>query len=109
MNDSGIYAALIAAAAATYLWRAAGIALARRLDPDSPAMAWFACVAYALVAALVARMIVMPGWPLATTSLTARLAATAVAVVVLMVTRGNALGGVAGGAGALWLAMTVGL
>lgn len=108
MTEAGIYAALAAAAIATYVWRAAGVALARRIDPDSPAMGWFACVAYALVAALVARMILLPGWPLATTSLTVRLAATGVAVAILLATRGHALAGVGGGAAALWLGMRLG-
>ncbi|MBL8699207.1 MAG: AzlD domain-containing protein [Alphaproteobacteria bacterium] len=109
MSDIAIYGTLIAGAAATYVWRAGGIALARRIDPESPAMGWFACVAYALVAALVARMILLPGGPLATTGLVARVAATGVAVTILLATRGNALGGVLGGAGALWLAMSLGL
>ena len=52
------------AAAATYLFRGLGVALADRLNTDHPAFEWVACIAYALLAGLIARMIVFP--PLST-------------------------------------------
>jgi branched-subunit amino acid transport protein len=44
----------------TYVWRAIGTAIAARIHPDSPWNQWFACVAYGLLAALIARILVMP-------------------------------------------------
>ncbi len=109
MSDHGPYAALLAAALATYLSRAAGVALAERLDPQSPVMAWFGCVAYALVAALVARLILLPGWPLETTSLAARLLATAAALGTFHLRGSGLLAGVVAGAATLAAASALGL
>jgi branched-subunit amino acid transport protein len=83
------------AAAVTYGWRAAGVLLGRKIDVDSRAFRWASAVAYALLAGLVARMIVLPEGPLAATDLASRLAAAAAAVFFL--TRRNLLLGVATG------------
>jgi branched-subunit amino acid transport protein len=107
--EYGPYAALMMAALATYLSRAAGVALAERLDPRSPVMAWFGCIAYALVAALVARLILLPGGPLETTSLAARLLATGAALGAFHFRRAGLLAGVVAGAGCLAAATALGL
>lgn len=109
MSEFATYAAIAMAALATYLSRALGIALAERLDPRSPVMAWFGCVAYALVAALVARLILLPGWPLETTSIAARLLATAMAVGAFHIGRAGMLAGVSTGAAALAATTALGL
>ena len=98
---AGPWAAILACALATYLWRAGGVALAARLDLDSPALRWFGCVAYALVAGLVARLIVLPAGPLAGMGLGTRLTATAIGIAVFAATGRSLLAGVAAGAAAL--------
>jgi branched-subunit amino acid transport protein len=85
------------AALVTYGWRFAGVLLGGRIDTDSPLFRWSAAVAYALLAALIARMILMPEGPLAATELTHRLAAAAAAAFVFFVTRRNLLLGCAAG------------
>ncbi len=62
---------------ATYVWRAAGMMIASRLHPDSPLSRWFACVAYAVLAGLIARMIVIPEGALADAPLPDKLIAIA--------------------------------
>ena len=95
---------LLAGAAVTYVWRAVGVALSGRIDPEGAAFQWVACIAYALLAALVARMILLPTGPLAQTPLVDRGAAAALAFAVFFVSGRSMLLGVGVGAGALVLA-----
>ena len=97
------FAVILVGAAATYVWRGLGVALSGRIDPDGRAFEWAACIAYALVAALVARMIVLPTGPLAETPLADRLGATALSLAVYFLAGRNMLWGVGAGAGALAL------
>ncbi len=97
------FAVMIAGAAATYVWRALGVALSGRIDPKGPVFEWVACIAYALIMALVARMVLMPTGPLAETPLPDRLGATALALAIFFLGRGNMLAGVGAGAGTLAL------
>jgi branched-subunit amino acid transport protein len=96
-------AVVVAGAVATLIWRALGVTLSGRIKADSPVLDLIGCVAYALLAALVVRMIVLPIGPLQATGLPVRLLAAAVAVVVFYVTRRSLLAGVVAGGGALAL------
>ena len=89
---------ILACAAGTYLWRALGVAVAGRLDPEGEMFSWMGAVALAMIAGLVARMLIEPVGVLATTSLLERLGATACAVVMYFaLSRRNLLAGVLGG------------
>lgn len=72
---------------ATYVWRAAGMLIASRLHPDSPLSRWFACVAYAVLAGLIARMIVIPEGALAEAPLLDKLTGLGVGLVVFFMTK----------------------
>jgi branched-subunit amino acid transport protein len=86
---------VIACAAGTYLWRALGVAVAGRLDPKGELFSWMSCVALAMIAGLVSRMLVEPVGVLEATSLSERLAATACGLIVYFgLTRRNLLLGV---------------
>lgn len=100
---------VLAAALATYVWRGLGTALSGRIDPAGPMFEWVGCVAYALLAGLVARMIVLPIGPLQETGLGVRLAATAVALAVFFAARRNLLLGVSAGVIALVALSATGL
>jgi branched-subunit amino acid transport protein len=96
--------ALAVGALVTYAWRGLGVLLSGRIDPDGPLFAWTACVAYALLAALIARMIVLPRGDLADTAALDRLLAAGLALACFFwVTRRNMLLSVAAGSGALVL------
>jgi branched-subunit amino acid transport protein len=101
MNEVGFWTAagvLAVGAAVTYFWRFLGVLLSGRIDPQSRLFEWVGAVAYALLAALIARMIVLPlGPPLTETPLLYRLTATFLALVVFFLTRRNILLGVLGG------------
>lgn len=95
------YFVVLVGAAATYLWRLLGTALSGRVRADSPVLDLIGCIAYALLAGLISRIILLPVGPLEGTSLAARLAATAAGVVVFFALRRNLLAGVAAGAATL--------
>ncbi|MDP1536662.1 MAG: AzlD domain-containing protein [Burkholderiales bacterium] len=80
---------MLACGAATYLWRGLGVLLSGRLNPQSALFEWISCVAYALVAGLIARIIVAPSGLLAQTALFDRLLACAVALIAYRLARGN--------------------
>jgi len=99
--DTAIWGMLVVGAAVTYAWRALGVALSGRINPDGPVIVWVACVAYALLAGLVARMIVLPYGALASVDLWIRLGASAIGLGVFYATRRNILAGVLAGIGTL--------
>ena len=101
------YVLVIVGGLATYFWRALGVALSGRVDAGSRLFEWVACVAYALLAGLIARMIILPNGPLAETANADRIGAAVVALAIFFLTRHNIGLGVAAGAGALVL-MTLG-
>src|SRR3546814_19089152 len=98
MHDHWPYVVMLAGAAITYFWRALGVALAGRLRPDGRLFDWVGCIAYALLAGLISRMIVLPIGPLAETTLGARLAPVPIALAIFLGLRRNVLLGFAAGA-----------
>ncbi|WP_395675173.1 AzlD domain-containing protein [Inquilinus sp.] len=103
MAEALPWAMLLGAAAATYLWRALGVYLAGRVREGGALLDWVGCVAYAILAGLIARMILLPAGPLAVTSMAERAGATALGLAVFLLFRRNVLLGVGAGAGALML------
>jgi branched-subunit amino acid transport protein len=91
-------------AAMTYLWRGLGVILSGRLDAQSESFTWIACVAYAMIAGLVARMLLLPTGALAeTTGFERALGSAAALAVYFWLTRRNLFAGVAAGAMAVWV------
>ncbi len=88
---------VLACGAVTYMWRGLAVPLSGRVRADSEVFTWIGCVAYAMVASLIARMVFLPSGMLAATLLPDRLLACAVALVVYYAGRRNLfLGMVAG-------------
>jgi len=94
-------AALATGAAATYVWRALGVAFSGRISPEGELFEWVACIAYALLAGLIARMILLPSGPLALLSLAERVGAAVLALAVFFVLKRNLPLGIAAGVAAL--------
>ncbi len=101
--ESSAWPLLVSAIAATYVWRALGVLLSARIDPEGDLFQWVTCVSYAMLAGLIARMTVMPLGVLAATPLFDRLAAMAIAFAVYFGWRRKVLPGVAAGVVALIL------
>ena len=81
---------LLLAALGTYAWRGLGVLLSGKLTQDSPLFGWITCVTYAMVSALVVRIIVLPVGVLAQTPMIYRVIAAGTAVIIMM-SRKNAL------------------
>lgn len=79
MTPEWLWIAVIACGAATFVWRALGVFVARRIDPRGPFFQWVTCVSYAMVAGLIFRMLVMPESELASVPLPLRLTAVGLA------------------------------
>jgi len=90
---------LICAIAGTYVWRALGVTFSARVEPDGALFRWVSCVSYAMLAALISRMTVIPVGSLAETPVTFRLGAMAVAIAVFFLARRGMLPGVVAGVG----------
>ncbi|MEX2165116.1 MAG: AzlD domain-containing protein [Sulfuricaulis sp.] len=97
MSDWRIWLLVLACGAGTYLWRALGVAISGRLRPDSEVFAWITCVAYAMLAGLVARIVILPVGTLAASALGDRLVACALALAVFYLSRRNLFMGVGAG------------
>ena len=95
------YLVVLVGAIATYMWRALGVALSDRIRADSALLDLIGCIAYALLAGLVARLILLPAGPLQAASLGARLVAAVAAIAVFFVLKRNLLAGVIAGAATL--------
>ena len=92
---------MILCAAGTYVWRGLGVLLSGRISTSSEVFTWITCVAYAMVAGLIMRTIVLPTGLLATTSLTHRLLACALGLAAYYLSRRNLFVAVSVGAVAL--------
>ncbi len=95
------FVVITASAAVTYAWRALGVLLAGRIDPGGAVFRWVGCVAYALLAGLVARMILLPIGPLRDAAVEARVGAAAVGLAAFLLTGRNLLLGLGAGVAAV--------
>lgn len=92
---------VLACALATYLWRGLGVLLSGRVTVNSELFKWAACIAYAMVAGLISRIVFMPSGMLTATGLVDRLLACALALGAYYLSRRNLLIGVATGVAAI--------
>lgn len=97
MGETAAIAALIAASAATYIWRGAGVALASRIGVGGAAFEWFSCVAYAMLAALIARIILLPAGALNEAPFVDRVGATVFGLLLFFAFRRRIFVGTIGG------------
>jgi branched-subunit amino acid transport protein len=88
---------VLACAIATYLWRGLGLLVSGRVRMDSGFFVWAACVAYALIAGLAVRIVLLPAGTLAATSLPERLVACAIALIAYLTSRKNLFVGIVAG------------
>lgn len=97
---------LVTAACAVghYLWRGLGVALSGRVTIQGELFKWVSCVAYAMIAGLVMRIMILPAGLLAQTALVDRLAACVIAFVAYHACRRNLLVSVTAGVAVLMLA-----
>ena len=67
--SSNIILVILVTSLATYLSRFLGVISSEKIDIKSRIFRWFNCIAYAILAALIARMIVFPAGVLSESSI----------------------------------------
>jgi len=109
ISSAAIWWSILGASLVTYASRGLGVLLSGRINTDGPLFRWVSAVAYALLAALIARLLVVPLGPLASTSLMIRLLSAALALAVYLLSRRNLMLGVAACGAGLALLRIAGL
>lgn len=99
--DAQLWLLVLASGAATYAWRGFGVLLSGRIATEGGLFRWLTCVAYAMIAGLTTRLIVLPTGILASSALADRLIACAVALLAYYACRRNLFAGVSAGAAVL--------
>ena len=82
-------AMILASAAVTYFWRAAGALAAGKISVHSPIFNLASCITYAMVAALIFRMIVYPAGATSEIPLILRLVAVGCGLAIYVASRRN--------------------
>lgn len=103
MADWNVWGIVLLCGLATYVWRALAVFVGGRVSPESETFKLFSCVAYAMLAGLIARMVILPEGLLAEAPLAYRLVGVAAAVTVFFASRRNLAAGVFAGVGVFGL------
>jgi len=91
MNDisSNIILVILVTSFATYLSRFLGVVSSEKIDETSKLFKWFNCIAYSVLAALIAKMVVFPASELAESSIFIRLFVVTLCVLIFLFTKKN--------------------
>ena len=81
--------AIIVTSFATFISRFSGALTSEKVKAKSKTFEWFNCVAYATLAALVARMIIFPAGVLAESSLTIRIFVLFICITIFLYSKKN--------------------
>ena len=91
MSDmsSNIILVILVTSFATYLSRFLGVVSSEKIKETSKIFKWFNCIAYSVLAALIARMVIFPAGELAESSIVIRLFVVAISVAMFLFTKKN--------------------
>ena len=91
MNDisSNIIVVILVTSFATYLSRFLGVVSSEKIKETSKIFKWFNCIAYSVLAALIARMVIFPAGELAESGILIRLFVVVASVVMFLFTKRN--------------------
>ena len=91
MSDisSNIIVVILVTSFATYLSRFLGVVSSEKIKDTSKIFKWFNCIAYSVLAALIARMVVFPAGELAEAGILIRLFVVVASVVMFLFTKRN--------------------
>ena len=87
--SSNIILVILVTSLATYLSRFLGVVSSEKIKETSKIFKWFNCIAYSILAALVARMVVFPAGELAESSIFIRLFVVTLSVLMFLFTKKN--------------------
>ena len=91
MSDisSNIILVILVTSFATYLSRFLGVVSSEKIKETSKIFKWFNCIAYSVLAALIARMVIFPAGELAESSIFIRLCVVTLCVLMFLFTKKN--------------------
>ena len=92
-----LFVLTIACILATYFWRAMAVLFSGRLTIESEMFRWVECVAYAMVAGLMVRIVLLPSGVLAASPLFDRIAGCFIALAAYRLLKRNLLAGMGAG------------
>jgi len=87
--SSNIIVVILVTSFATYLSRFLGVVSSEKIKETSKIFKWVNCIAYSVLAALIARMVIFPAGELAESGILIRLFVVAASVVMFLFTKKN--------------------
>jgi len=91
MNEvsSNIILVILVTSFATYLSRFLGVVSSEKINANSKIFRWFNCIAYSILAALIARIVMFPAGVLEEAELWVRLIVIIISIIIFFITKKN--------------------
>jgi len=91
MNEmsSNIILVILVTSFATYLSRFLGVVSSEKIDATSKIFRWFNCIAYSILAALIARIVIFPAGVLEEADLWIRLIVIIISIIIFIISKRN--------------------
>ncbi len=91
MNEmsSNIILVILVTSFATYLSRFLGVVSSEKIDATSKIFRWFNCIAYSILAALIARVVIFPAGVLDEADLWIRLFVLIISIIIFIISKKN--------------------
>ena len=87
--SNNIILVILVTSFATYLSRFLGVVSSEKIKETSKIFKWFNCIAYSVLAALIARMVIFPAGELAESGILIRLFVVTASIVMFLLTKKN--------------------
>jgi len=87
--SNNIILVILVTSFATYLSRFLGVVSSEKMDIRSKIFKWFNCIAYAILASLIARMIIFPAGELHESDIFVRIFVVILSIIVFLFTKKN--------------------
>ena len=85
--STNIILVILITSLATYLSRFLGVVSSEKMDIKSKIFRWFNCIAYAILAALIARMVIFPAGVLAESNILIRFLVLGLSIILFIITK----------------------
>ena len=91
MNEmsSNIILVILVTSFATYLSRFLGVVSSEKIEETSKIFRWFNCIAYSILAALIARIVIFPAGVLVEADLWLRLIVIIISIIIFIISKRN--------------------
>jgi len=87
--SSNIILVILVTSFATYLSRFLGVVSSEKIDAKSKIFRWFNCIAYSILAALIARIVIFPAGVLDEADLWIRLFVLIISIIIFIISKRN--------------------